>query len=514
MIRSTLLVGILTFLSRIFGFIRDMVIAYAFGASTNISADAFLIAFKIPNFMRRLFAEGAFSQAFVPVLSEYKTQNDEATVKQLINNVAGHLGGILIGVVIIGIISAPILTFIFAPGFSQYPEKFSLTVSMLRITFPYLFFIALAAFAASILNTYGKFAIPAFTPILLNISLIGTALWLTPYFEQPVMALAWGVFFAGLLQLLFLLPFLKRLNLLPRPHFQRDSGVKRIYKLMLPALFGVSVSQINLLIDTLMASFLVTGSVSWLYYSDRLMEFPVGVFGLALATVMLPNLSKSVARGDMQSFSNTLDWALRWVFIVATPATIGLLILAGPILATLFHHGEFTAHDVMKSSASLVAYSFGLLGFVLVKVLVSGFYSRMDTGTPVKIAVIAMLTNITLNLLFIMPLQHVGLAFATSLAATVNAALLYYYLRKQAVFQPNAGWHALLLRIIIAAIGMAIVLWWGCGAMETWLNTHLLERGLRLLGWVTVGMVVYFLTLFIIGLRPAHLRLMTEKVNN
>ncbi len=298
-----------------------MVIAHTFGA--GISTDAFFVAFKIPNFMRRLFAEGAFSQAFTPVLSEYKTQRDPRAVKDLVNNVAGHLGTVLLVFTLTCIVIAPLLVLIFAPGFFQHQEKYDLTVDMLRITFPYLWLIALTAFAGAVLNTYGRFAVPALTPVLLNICLIVAALWFTPYFDQPVMVLAWAVFIGGILQLLFQLPFLYRLHLLPKPCFnRRDEGVRRIYRLMIPALFGVSVSQINLLIDTLMASFLITGSVSWLYYSDRLMEFPLAIFGLALATVMLPDLSKSVARGDTDKYNNTLDWALRWVFLIAVPSTV------------------------------------------------------------------------------------------------------------------------------------------------------------------------------------------------
>lgn len=450
LLKSTAVVGGFTLISRILGFIRDVVIAYVFGAST--STDAFFVAFKIPNFMRRLFGEGAFSQAFIPVLSEYKTQRDKAEVKHLVNHVAGHLGGVLLLVTIIGIVIAPLLVLIFAPGFFQNKEKYDLTIAMLQITFPYLLFIALTAFAGAVLNTYGQFAVPALTPVLLNVCLIGAALWIAPSLEQPVMALAYAVFFAGLIQLAFQLPFLHRLHLLPKPSFKRhDEGVSRIYRLMLPALFGVSVSQINLLIDTLMASFLVTGSISWLYYSDRLMEFPLAIFGLALATVMLPDLSKSVAQGDMQKYSKTLDWALRWLFLIVIPSMLGLIVLAAPILTTLFHNGEFSDNDVIRTSHSLIAYSVGLVGFVLIKILASGFYSRQDTRTPVKIAVIAMVANMVLNLILIWPLAHAGLALATSLAALLNAGLLYRGLRTEGVFQPQPGWRRFLLRIAMAS---------------------------------------------------------------
>jgi len=500
------LIGGLTLISRVLGFMRDVVIAHTFGAS--VSADAFLVAFKIPNFMRRLFAEGAFSQAFIPVLSEYKTQRDFPTVKNLVDNVAGSLGGILLLVTIIGIIIAPLLVLIFAPGFRLDPAKFDLTVNMLKITFPYLPFIALTAMAGSVLNTYGRFAVPAFTPVFLNIALIATTLWIAPHFQIPIVALAWGVFLAGIIQLLFQLPFLRRLNMLPSPKFNwKDEGVKRIRHLMLPALFGVSVSQINLLVDTIMASFLVTGSVSWLYYSDRLMEFPVGVFGLALATVILPNLSKTVARSDMETYSKTLNWALRWVFLIAVPASVGLMVLAGPMIATLFHNGAFTGHDVKMTSNSLMAYTLGILSFVLIKVLASGFYSRQDTRTPVRIAVIAMFANILLNIAFISYFKHVGLALATSFAGLINAWLLYRGLCQQGFFKLQTGWRIFLLRIFTASVGMAILLWWGSGNLNNWLTMSILERGVLLLMLIIGGMLFYFVSLLILGFRFQHIHL-------
>jgi putative peptidoglycan lipid II flippase len=508
LIKSTLIVGGMTLLSRILGFIRDVVIAQTFGA--NASTDAFLIAFKIPNFMRRLFAEGAFSQAFTPILSEYKAQRTQAEIKSLIDHVAGTLGGILLFISIISMLAAPLLVFIFAPGFIHQPEKFALTEQMLQITFPYLFFIALTAFAGSVLNTYGQFAIPAFTPVLLNIAMILAAWYLAPYFTEPIVALAWGVFLAGILQLLFQLPFLYRLRLLPRPRLNlKHEGVIRVRNLMIPALFGVSVTQINLLVDTLMASFLVTGSVTWLYYSDRLMEFPVGVFGMALATVILPNLSKRIAQGNQQQFVATLDWALRWTCIVVIPATLGLIVMAQPILTTLFHKGEFGQQDVIMTTRSLITYSIGMFGFVSVKVLASGFYARQDTRTPVKIGVIAMLTNICLNLLFIYPLQHAGLALATSLAALLNSWLLYRSLRHQNIYTPLAGWTALLVRIVAANVVMVAILWWGIGgaALELWLVMGTGERALQLLLWLTIGIISYFAALFLFGVRICHVSL-------
>ncbi|MGH8313341.1 MAG: murein biosynthesis integral membrane protein MurJ, partial [Gammaproteobacteria bacterium] len=364
--KATSLVGGMTFLSRILGFARDVVLARYFGAGAVM--DAFFVAFKIPNFLRRTFGEGAFSLAFVPVISEYKTTREHDEVKELADRVAGSLGLVLLIVTVIGVIAAPVLVWIFAPGFSAHESKYELTVAMVRITFPYLLFISLTAFAGGILNTYGRFGVPAFTPVLLNIVLIAAAVWLAPHMHNPGMALAWGVFVAGVVQLAFQVPFLWRLKLLPRPRLSDGhEAVRRILKLMLPALFGSSVTQINLVVDTIIASFLATGSVSWLYYSDRLMEFPLGVFSIALSTVILPNLAQHFAAKSSAGFSATLDWALRLAVVVAIPAAVGLFFLAGPLLVTLFNYGHFNAYDSRMAEASVMAYAVGLVGFTLVK---------------------------------------------------------------------------------------------------------------------------------------------------
>ena len=398
LLKSSGLVGLLTMLSRIFGLIRDMIVAQYFGASA--SADAFFVAFKIPNFFRRLFAEGAFSQAFIPVLSEYRNQKTEKEVRQLANSVAGVLGGILFVITFLAIMGAPWLTALFAPGFLEDQSKYDLATDMLRITFPYLFLISLTAFAGSILNSYGYFAIPAFTPVLLNLVLISSAIWLTPLFETPIIGLAWGVFIAGAVQLFFQFPFLLKMGLLPRPRFDyKHEGVKRIFVLMVPALFGVSVSQINLLLDTVLASFLQTGSVSWLYYSDRLAELPLGIFGIAIATVILPSLSRQHASQSKQDFSNTIDWALRIVLLMGVPAAVALIVLAEPLVTVLFYYGELTQNDVFMSAMSLRAYALGLLAFMLIKVLAPGYFSRQDMKTPVKIGIWAMTANMLFNLI-------------------------------------------------------------------------------------------------------------------
>lgn len=494
------MVGMNTFASRILGLIRDVVIARFFGADLHV--DAFLVAFRIPNFSRRLFAEGAFTQAFVPVLSEYKTQCSHAEVRDLSAYVSGALGLVVALVTLIGIIAAPIMVMVFAPGFIGSGDKYSLTVDMLRITFPYLLFVSMIAFAGGIMNTYGRFGVPAFTPVLLNVALIGSAIWLAPHLEQPITALAWGVFLGGVVQLLFQLPFLYRLGFLTRPRYRREhEGVRKIARLIVPAIFGVSVSQINLLVDTLIASFLVTGSVSWLYYSDRLMEFPLGVFGIALATVILPSLSQKHAARSSEEFSETLDWALRLVLLIVLPASLGLAILAGPMLTTIFQYGEFGARDVQKASLSLMAYSVGLLGFVYIKILAPGFFARQDTRTPVRVGIIAMLANIVLNLMLVFPLAHAGLALATSLSAFLNAGLLYKILRKQGVYRPKSGWGAFALRVLTANVLMALLLLWGRGELSLWLEWDLYQRVWKLGLLIGGGAVTYFLALSMMGLR-------------
>lgn len=490
----------MTFISRVLGFVRDVLLARLLGAS--YVADAFFVAFRIPNFLRRLFAEGAFAPAFVPVLAEYKTQRTFAEVKHLVDRVAGTLAGVLLAVTAICVLVAPVIVILFAPGFSSEPEKFRITVTMLRITFPYLLFISIAAFLGAILNTYGRFGVPAFTPVLLNLSMIGAALFASPYFEKPVIAVAWGVFLGGLLQLGFQLPFLAKLRLLPLPRFDwHDAGVRRILLLMAPAVFGVSVSQVNLMVDTLLASFLPTGSVSWLYYSERLLEFPLGIFGIALATVILPHLSERHAQGSTAQFTHLLDWSLRWVFIVTVPAAIGLTILAGPMLATLFQYGKMTPLDVQMSTLSLTAFAPGLIGFTLVKVLAPAYFARQDMRTPVRIGVICMLSNIAINLIVIWKLRHAGLALATSLSGVLNAALLYYGLRKSGIYTPEPGWPQLWLRLIGASVVMTAVVFLGRGELARWIAWDAAARAGHLAFWIAAGMGAYWGALRLSGMR-------------
>lgn len=512
LLRSGLLVSAMTLLSRLLGFVRDQVFAISFGAGPL--TDAFFVAFKIPNFLRRLFGEGAFAQAFVPVFTEYRERRSAAALRDLAAHVCGTLGGVLLVVTTFGVAAAPLLVLIFAPGFADDAERYAAAADMLRITFPYIFFISLVAYAGGMLNSGGRFAVPAFTPVLLNVCLIAAALFAAPHFERPIIALAWGVLAAGVVQLAFQLPFLARMGLLPRPRWGwRHSGVRRILKLMAPAILGSSVAQINLLLDTLIASFLTAGSVSWLYYSDRLVEFPLGVFGIALATVILPRLSADHANRDPARFRRALDWALRMAALIAIPAAAGLALLAAPILASLFQYGAFTALDTQMAAASLVAYALGLPGFVFIKILAPGFFARQDTKTPVRIGIVALLSNMILNVLLVVPLvladyaaPHVGLAAATALSAWLQALMLYRCLRRERSYRPEPGWGRHAARIAVALLAMAALLLWLTPPGAVWSALPALQRGGVLLGIIFTAAACYAACLWLLGLRPRHLR--------
>lgn len=506
LMRSGLIVSAMTMLSRVLGLARDVVFAHTIGAGAG--ADAFFVAFKIPNFLRRLFAEGAFAQAFVPVLSEYREKGSIDAVRSLIDRVCGCLAFTLLTLTLIVVVAAPAVTFVFAPGFWDQPDKFALTQDMLRITFPYLLLISLTGFAGAILNSYDRFAIPAITPVLLNVCLISAAVWLSPYFAEPAMAIAWGVLAAGMVQLVFQMPFLWRMRLLPAPKVDfKDDGVKRVLLLMAPAIFGVSVSQINLMLDTILASFLPTGSVSWLYYSDRLVELPLGMFAIAIGTVILPSLSRQYASENTTQFNATMDWALRWIFLIALPAALALVIMAQPILTTLFEYGKTGKNDILMASFSLQAYSLGLLAFMLIKVLAPGYFARQDTKTPVKIGIIAMALNMVFNLALVIPFHffwqigHVGLALATALSAFVNAGLLYRGLRKTGVYQPLTGWGLYAVRLIIANGLIVVVLWFALQEVDSWSALVVWERAMNLGFICLLGFATYVAALFIVGLR-------------
>ncbi len=509
---SSLVVGSMTMLSRVLGLIRDIVFARVIGADGL--ADAFFVAFKIPNFLRRLFAEGAFSQAFVPVLSEYREKGSLEAVQALVNRVCGALGSVLILLTILVVVGAPVVAFVFAPGFWGDDLKFDAATGMIRVTFPYLLFISLTGLAGGILNSYDRFAVPAFTPVWLNVCMIGAALIGAAWWTEPAYALAWGVFVAGLVQMLFQLPFLMGLQLLPRPELDwGHEGVRRILRLMGPAIFGVSVSQINLLLDTVIASFLPTGSVSWLYYSDRLSELPLGVFGVAIGTVILPNLSRQHAGSDPEKFSATLDWAIRMILLVAVPACLALVILAEPILTALFYDGEqIDQRDIFMSALSLRAYALGLVAFMLIKVLAPGYYARQDTRTPVRIGITAMVCNMVLNILFVVPLHliwqigHVGLALATSLAAFVNGGLLLRGLQKSGIYRAASAWRIFALQILLANVAMTSCLWLLTQQVADWQRWDHLAGLLWLMAVCCAGFAVYAGALFAAGLRLRDLR--------
>nr|WP_224784715.1 murein biosynthesis integral membrane protein MurJ [Marinihelvus fidelis] len=511
MLRSTATVGGATIASRILGFLRDVVLARWFGASGE--TDAFFLAFKIPNFMRRLFAEGSFSLAFVPVLSELREQGDRRQLKRFIDNVTGALASFLVVLTAIGVLAAPLVLGLFAPGWwLEGRPEFALSADMLRITFPYILLVSLVALAGGILNSFERFLVPALTPILLNLSLIGCAVFLSGHLAVPVMALAWGVLLAGVLQLLFQVPALMRLGLLPRPRWGwGQPGVTRVLKLMVPTLIGSSAAQVNLLIDSVIATFLVTGSVSWLYYSDRLLEFPLGVFGVALATVILPNLSRKHAARSAEAFSDTLDWALRLAMLITLPAAVGLVVLAGPILSTLFQYGAFSAEDVGMARISLVAYSVGLPAFIAVKVLAPGFYARQDTRTPVRYSLLSMGVNVVLNLAFVGGLlwwgfvgPHAGLAAASSASAVLNASLLFRGLRRAGVYTPVPGWTRVLLGVVLACAAMVAVLAWLAPPVDSWATLKAPARAGQLAWVILAGAAAYGLAALACGLRPGH----------
>ena len=492
----------MTLISRILGFVRDLVIARAFGA--GLATDAFFVAFKIPNLLRRLFAEGAFSQAFVPILSEYKNRRGEQETRLLVDHVAALLALALFVVTLIGIVVAPLIIYVMAPGFAATAGKIELTVGLLRVTFPYILFISLVAFAGGILNTYSRFSVPAVTPTLLNLSFIAFALWGAPYFDPPVMALAWAVFVGGVLQLLFQVPFLLRIRMLPRFRLDlKDEGVWRVLRQMGPAVFGVSIGQVSLVINVIFASFLVTGSVSWLYYADRLMEFPAGLLGAALGTILLPSLSRHHAQSSTRQYSELLDWGLRLTLLLAAPAAAALALLAMPLVTTLFYYGEFGAADVLATRKAVIAYSVGLIGLIMVKVLAPGFYARQDIRTPVRIALVTLAVTQVLNFILVWPLQHAGLALAIGLGACLNAALLLGGLRRRNIYMPLPGWPVFVFKLALAVYAMAAVLWLSTGSDASWLAMSASARAAQLTGVVALGAATYFMTLWLLGFRLA-----------
>ena len=500
LLRALAAISSLTLVSRILAFARDILIARIFGA--GMATDAFFVAFKLPNLLRRMFAEGAFSQAFVPIFGEYNNRKGHEETKLLVDHVVTLLAIILFFVTLIGIIAAPILVYISAPGFVKDADKFALTVQLLRITSPYIFFISLVAVAAAILNTYNKFWVPAFAPILLNLCFIGSALWLAPYCNPPILAMGWAVFIGGVVQLAFQIPFLKKINMLPTLKLNlKDAGVWRVIKQMGPAMFGVSIAQISLIINTIFASFLLAGSVSWLYYADRLMEFPSGLLGAALGTILLPSLSKHHANNSTVEYSKLLDWGLRLVFMLTLPAALALGLIGVPLLATFFEHGAFVANDVLMTRSALAGYSVGLIGLIAVKVLAPGFYARQDIKTPVKIGLATLAVTQLMNLAFVGWLQHAGLALAIGLGACFNSAVLFYFLRKRGIYQPEPGWSKFIFKLCFALLALGLTLWFGMGSEQYWLTSHGWSRIINLTWLVMLGVAVYFAVLFALGFR-------------
>ena len=490
----------MTFISRVLGFVRDAIIARVFGA--GLMTDAFFVAFKIPNLLRRLFAEGAFSQAFVPILAEYKNRRGAEDTRLLVDHVSGVLALALFVVSALGVLAAPVIIYVTAPGFAATPDKYALAVQLLRITFPYILFISLTAFAGAILNTHSRFSVPAFTPVLLNVSFIVFALWAAPHFDPPVLALAWAVFAGGVLQLAFQIPFLTRLKLLPRFKADfSDPGVRRVLRQMGPAVFGVSIGQISLVINNVFASFLVTGSVSWLYYADRLMEFPTGMLGVALGTILLPSLAKHYASSSTDAYSRLLDWGLRITLMLAVPAAVALALLAVPLVTTLFQYGAFSATDTFATRNAVIAYSAGLVALILVKVLAPGFYARQDIRTPVKIAIVTLLVTQAFNAVLIWPLRHAGLALSISLGACLNAGLLFTLLRRRGIYQPQPGWGTFVLKLALAVSVMGVAIWYASGETSAWLAAGAVHRVTWLTGIVVLGAAAYFATLWMVGFR-------------
>ena len=500
LLKSLAAVSSMTMISRVLGFVRDTIVARMFGA--GMATDAFFVAFKLPNLLRRIFAEGAFSQAFVPILAEYKTQQGEEATRTFIAYVSGLLTLILALVTALGILAAPWVIWVTAPGFVDSPEKFELTSALLRVTFPYILLISLASLAGAILNTWNRFSVPAFVPTLLNVSMILFSLFLTPYFNPPIMALGWAVLAGGLAQLLYQLPHLKKIGMLVLPRINlRDSGVWRVMKQMGPAILGVSVSQISLIINTIFASFLVAGSVSWMYYADRLMELPSGVLGVALGTILLPSLAKTYASDDRHEYSRLMDWGLRLCFLLVLPCSLALAVIAEPLTVALFQYGKFSAHDALMTQRALIAYAVGLLGIILVKVLAPGFYARQNIKTPVKIALFTLVSTQLMNLVFIGPLKHAGLALAISLAACLNAGLLYWQLRKHQLFDPQPGWGKFIAKLVVSVLVMCAVLVGMMYVMPAWDEGGMPIRLVRLGALVVAGVIAYFGMLALLGFR-------------
>ncbi|MXP56302.1 murein biosynthesis integral membrane protein MurJ [Pantoea sp. Mhis] len=500
LLKSLFAISTMTLLSRILGFTRDTVVAYIFGA--GIMTDAFFIAFKLPNLLRRIFAEGALTQAFIPILIEYKNKKDNEATRLFIAYISGLLTLILTLITLLGIIIAPWIIIITAPGFINNPDKLAITSKLLRITCPYILLISLSSLSGAILNTWNRFSVPAFTPAFLNISIINFALFFTSYFHPPIIALAWAVIVGGILQLIYQLPYLKSIGMLVLPRINLyNSNVRKVIHNMIPAILGVSINQVSLIINTIFASFLISGSISWLYYADRLIELPCGVLGAAISTILLPSLAKSFSDGNYKEYSYLIDWGIRLCFLFVLPSMVALAILAKPLTVVLFQYGNFTSLDSSMTEKALIAYSIGLIGLIMVKVLVPAFYSQQNIKTPVKIALITFILTQLMNFVFIGPFKHIGLSLSISLGAYFNAGLLYWQLRKKGILKLQSGWSFFLIQLFIAIVVMIAILLIILHIMPSWELGNMGSRLLRLFMVCIIGAISYFLTLNLLGLR-------------
>jgi putative peptidoglycan lipid II flippase len=505
--RSLFSISGMTLISRVLGFVRDSIIAKTFGA--GFESDAFFVAFKIPNLFRRIFAEGAFSQAFVPMLATYREGKSPEETAYFLGDVAKTLSVILLLFSVLGMLAAPWVIQLTAPGFAKNDDQLALAADLLRITFPYILTISLASFVSSILNTQRMFTVPAFAPTLLNVSFIIGALYGSTYFEQPIFVLAWAVFIGGFVQLIYQLPFLLKGRLRPSLRWGwPDAGVFEIIKRMGPAMFAVSATQISLLINTAYASWLAAGTVSWMYYADRLMEFPTGMLGVALGTILLPSLSKSVAQQSKEQFSLLMDWGLRLALVLSIPSAVGLAVLGKPLIATLFMYGAFNAHDLAMTHLALLGYSVGLIGLIVLKVLAPGFYANGDVKTPVKIALICIVVTQLLNAFFYFftPFMHAGLSLSIGLSAMINAALLYYLLGQRGIYRPHFGVMAYVARLVLSAASMAMVLllmqyYWPFNP-----TFSMMHRVIYVCVGVSLGGLVYFIMAYLAGIRLGDFR--------
>ena len=495
-------VSALTLLSRITGLVRESLKAVGFGA--GLQMDAFEAAFRLPNILRRLFAEGAFSQAFVPILAEYKRARGEDATRDLVGRVATLLAVLLLALSVLGIFAAPWLVYLLAGGFVRTPGKVELTAELIRIMFPYVFFISLVSLAGGVLNVHRRFAIPAFTPVLLNVSIIVATIFVAPHFDPPIVALAWGVAVGGVAQLTLQVVPLVRLSMLPRPRFDwRDEGVRRVLRAMGPAVLGVSAAQISTLINTQLAAYLGDGRISWITYADRLMEFPSAMLGVALGTVLLPSLVKHHHDANEEQYRSLLDWGLRLTFLLALPAALALALLAVPLISTLYQYGRFTLNDVWQTRDALLGYSVGLIGLIAVKILAPGFYARQDMKTPVKIAFLTVLVTQLMAVTLMFQIGHAGLTLATSLGACLNATLLFLAMRRRGIYVPQRGWPLFLGRVAVALAVLGGVLWWASGNEGFWVTASLWVKVGRLSLVIVAGALAYFAALWLVGFRFA-----------